>query len=100
MHENQRDIKSKRTIKLARLNLASLAARQWHEGFACGKRYRVHIGAYRNETNAHRAHHLLEQLDHYLLNNVFFNVEPQQRRTTIYYDLVSAPLRKNHLSAL
>ena len=39
--------------------------------------YRVHIGTYRNETDAHRAHHLLEQLDHYLLDHVFFNVEPQ-----------------------
>ena len=62
--------------------------------------YRVHIGTYRNETDAHRAHHLLEQLDHYLLNNVFFNVEPQQRRTALYYNLVSAPLSKHHVSAL
>ena len=62
--------------------------------------YRVHIGTYRNETDAHRAHHLLEQLGHYLLNNVFFNVEPQQRRTALYYNLVSAPLSKHHVSAL
>ena len=62
--------------------------------------YRVHIGTYRNETDAHRAHHLLEQLDHYLLDHVFFNVEPQQRRNAIYYDLVSAPLPKHHVSAL
>ena len=26
--------------------------------------YRVHIGTYRDETDAHHAHHLLEQLDH------------------------------------
>jgi hypothetical protein len=44
----------------------------------------VHIGTYRNQSNAHRAHHLLEQLDHYLLDHVFFNVEPQQRRNAIY----------------
>jgi hypothetical protein len=62
--------------------------------------YRVHIGTYRNETDAHRAHHLLEQLDHYLLDHVFFNVEPQQRRNAIYYDLVSAPLPKHHVTAL
>ena len=62
--------------------------------------YRVQIETYRNETDAHRAHHLLEQLDHYLLDHVFFNVEPQQRRTAIYYDLVSAPLPKHHVSAL
>ena len=62
--------------------------------------YRVHIGAYHNETDAHRAHHLLEQLDHYLLDHVFFNVEPQQRRNAIYYDLVSAPLPKHHVTAL
>ena len=62
--------------------------------------YRVHIGTYRNETDAHRAHHLLEQLDHYLLDHVFFNVEPQQRRNAMYYDLVSAPLPKHHVSAL
>jgi hypothetical protein len=60
----------------------------------------VHIGAYRNETDAHRAHHLLKQIDHYLLNSVFFNFEPQQRRTAIYYNLVSAPLSKHHVSAL
>ena len=40
--------------------------------------YRVHIGTYLNETDAHRAHHLLEQFDHNLLNNVFF----QLRATT------------------
>ena len=62
--------------------------------------YRVHIRTYRNETDAHRAHHLLEQVDHYLLDHVFFNVEPQQRRTAIYYDLVSAPLPKHHVSAI
>ena len=62
--------------------------------------YRVHIGTYRNETVAHRPHHLLEQLNHYLLDHVFFNVEPQKRRTAIYYDLVSAPLPKHHVSAL
>ena len=62
--------------------------------------YRVHIGTYRNETDAHRAHHLLEKLDHYLLDHVFFNVEPQQRRNAIYYDLVSAPLPKHHVTAL
>ena len=62
--------------------------------------YRVHIGTYRNETDAHRAHHLLEQLDHYLLDHVFFNVAPQQRRNAIYYDLVSAPLPKHHVTAL
>ena len=62
--------------------------------------YRVHIGTYRNETDAHRAHHLLEQLDHYLLDHVFFNVEPQQRRNAIYYGLVSAPLPKHHVTAL
>jgi len=62
--------------------------------------YRVHIGTYRNEIDAHRAHHLLKQIDHYLLNNVFFNFEPQQRRTAIYYNLVSAPLSKHHVSAL
>ena len=62
--------------------------------------YRVHIGTYRNETDAHRAHHLLEQLDHYLLDHVFFNVEPHQRRNAMYYDLVSAPLPKQHVSAL
>ena len=45
--------------------------------------YRVHIGTYRNETDAHRAHHLLEQPDHYLLDHVFFNVAPQQRRNAI-----------------
>ncbi|MDC0476263.1 hypothetical protein OAN83_00510 [Alphaproteobacteria bacterium] len=50
--------------------------------------YRVHIGTYCNETDAHRAHHLLKQIVHYLLNNVFFNFEPQQRRTAIYYNLV------------
>ena len=62
--------------------------------------YHVHIGTYRNNTDAHRAHHLLEQLDHCLLYHVFFNVEPQQRRNAIYYDLVSAPLPKHHVSAL
>jgi hypothetical protein len=62
--------------------------------------YHVHIGTYRNETDAHRAHHLLEQLNHYLLDHVFFNVEPQQRRNAIYYDLVSAPLPKHHVTAL
>jgi hypothetical protein len=62
--------------------------------------YHVHIGTYRNETDAHRAHHLLKQLDHYLLDHVFFNVEPKQRRNAIYYDLVSAPLPKHHVSAL
>ena len=62
--------------------------------------YRVHIGTYRNETGAHRASHLLEQLDHYLLDHVFFNARPQQRRNAIYYDLVSAPLPKHHVSAL
>ena len=61
---------------------------------------RVHIGTYRNETEAHRASHLLEQLDHYLLDHVFFNARPQQRRNAIYYDLVSAPLPKHHVSAL
>jgi hypothetical protein len=29
MRHNQRDIKSKRTIKLAKLNLENLAARRW-----------------------------------------------------------------------
>ena len=62
--------------------------------------YHVHIGTYRNETDAHRAYHLLKQLDHYLLDHVFFNVEPQQHRNAIYYDLVSAPLPKHHVSAL
>ena len=62
--------------------------------------YHVHIGTYRNETDAHRARHLLKQLDHYLLDRVFFNVEPQQLRNAIYYDLVSAPLPKHHVSAL
>jgi hypothetical protein len=45
-------------------------------------------------------HHLLEQLAHYTLNNVFFNVEPQQRRTATHYNLVSAPLPKHHVRAL
>jgi hypothetical protein len=62
--------------------------------------YHVQIGTYRNETDAHRVHHLLEQLDHYLLDHVFFHVEPQQRRNAIYYDLVSAPPPKHHVSAL
>jgi hypothetical protein len=39
--------------------------------------YRVHIETYRNETDAHRAYHRLEQLDHYMIDHVFFNVEPQ-----------------------
>jgi hypothetical protein len=62
--------------------------------------YRVHIGTYRNETEAHRASYLLEQLDHYLLDHVFFNARPQQRRNAIYYHLVSAPLPKHHVTAL
>jgi hypothetical protein len=62
--------------------------------------YCVHIGTYRNETDAYRESHLLEQLDHYLLDHVFFNAGPQQRRNAIYYDLVSAPLPKHHVSAL
>ena len=62
--------------------------------------YHVHIRTYRNETDAHRAHHLLEQLDDYLLDHLFFNVEAQQRRNSIYYDLVSAPLPKQHVTAL
>jgi hypothetical protein len=62
--------------------------------------YHVQIGTYRNETDAHRVHHLLEQLDHYLLDHIFFNVEPKQRRNAIYYDLVSATLPKHHVSAL
>ena len=41
MRHNQRDIKSKRTIKLAKLNLDNLAARRWHGSFAFGKRYCV-----------------------------------------------------------
>ena len=60
----------------------------------------MHIGTYLNETGAHRAHHLLKQLNHYLLDHVFFNVELQQRRNAIYYNLVSAPLPKHHVSAL
>ena len=62
--------------------------------------YRLHIGIYRNETDAHRAHHLLQQLDHCPLDHVFFNVEPQQRRTAIYYNLVSTQLPKHYVSAL
>ena len=62
--------------------------------------YRVHIGTYRNETDARRTQHLLKQLEHFLLNNVFFNVEPQQRRTAPHYNLASAPLPEHHVSAL
>ena len=62
--------------------------------------YSVHIGTYRNETDAHRAHYLPEQFDHSMRDSVFLNVKAQRRLTIIYYNLVPAALYKHHLTAV
>jgi len=62
--------------------------------------YRVHVGTYRDETDAHRAHHQIEKIRDSAINNVYFSVLPRRYKNGTQYDLVSAPLTRQAVSQL
>ena len=60
----------------------------------------VHIGTYRNETEAYRTQHQLEQSDPHHFRHIAFSVTPLHRRNATLYSLISAPLAANHVTDL